>query len=432
MNNKGKFFMFGLIFLIVLSISAVSASENITSLNQTSDVDDVQLDDSDALSDGDDEWQEDNPVECKIIAKDYTANYGSGKQLCVKVEDLDGNVVEDVKVKIKYYRKNTDYEYTDCDGKAYFSVGENVGKHTAYLSIDDNHYTAKRVKITINILKTPVKVSVKRMTVPSNTYFKLKATIRDKYGYLVDKGNVKFTINGKTYNSKVKKGVATVKVKLPKIAIFTYKAAFSSKNYKSKSAYSKVVSKDIYKWHTYTFGNYKFIVNKYQYDRIQYVLKHKHDGTLKYYADFNIKTGKYHTYKIPIYKKVKVAKTKWVYKNVLVGEDFYYDGGYDSYSYSDSYYYNNGWTYIGNYYTSNSDYSHTKYYNKYKKKVAYYDTEEVLSHYKTVTAPIVARVTTYEGINSGNYLNYPQVQFIAMYGKNSWDWKYLTGHMMIK
>ena len=115
---------------------------------------------------------------------------------------------------------------------------------------------------------------------------------------------------------------------------YTYKATFSSKNYKTKAASSKVVVKKVY--YIKKCG-YTFKLSEAQYNRIQYVKNHKYARHLSKYADFKVKTNKYH------------------------------DG-----------------------------------------------------------MPVYAVVTTWYGIMSGHYYNYPQVQFITMPGTNPWD--YLTDH----
>lgn len=336
LNLKNKFFIFSLIFLVFICISAVSAAENTTNDNVIAEYDDYL--DYDFL----DEDYNDEPQKAVITASDYSSYYDSGKLLPVKVKDSNGNPLRGVNVKIKFYDGSMSYDSTDSNGKAYLFISQNVGTHKATISIDDDNYKASAIKINVKITKAPVKMTAVKATSTTNTYATLKVNVWEIDGYDVDEGQVKFSVNGKTYSAKVYDGVAVKKVKLTSAKTYTYKATFTSPNYKSKTVSSKVVVKKAPKLHYYKKGGFSFKVSDSQYKKIQYVKNHKHSSYLTTYADFKVRADQ-------------------------------------------------------NYYGS----------------------------------PVYAVVTTWSGIQNGRNLNYPQVQFVVMYGPDTWDWDYLTGHYKI-
>lgn len=325
MISKRKL-IFGLMILIFLSISTVSASENMTD------------DDLGEIWDYDDYYDEEDTYDQAVVsASNYNSIYNSDKQIAVQVKDDYGNPLENVEVAISYDTGRFDSDYTGYNGRAYFNVYENVGSHKANVFINDDSYESNTVMINVKVTKAPVKLIASKITSKTNKYTTLKVTVKDKFGYKVNQGTVKFKINGKTYSVKVKNGAATKKIKLTKAKTYNYKASFSAKNYISKSASSKVIVKKPAKTYLYKKGKYSFRVSVSQQKKIKYVKNHKYAKHLSTYANFKVKTGKY----------------------------------------------NNG-------------------------------------------MPVYAIVTTWSGIMSGHYYNYPQVQFVTMYGPNTWDWNYLT------
>lgn len=328
MNLKNKFFIICLMFLVLISISVVSAAENAT---------DIVSNDENAM----DVYQDsdEGPQEVMIVAKDYNSYYDSGKALVVRVMDYDGDVVDDVDVNIRYSSKNVDYECSDDDGKCYFYVDENVGSQRAKIFLDDYRYTVAPLIIKVKVTKAPVKFAVSKVTSKTNKYATLKAVVKDKWGNKINQGSVKFKINGNKYKVKVKNGVATKKIKLKKAKTYYYSAVFSAKNYDTKKASSKVIVKQAKKTYTYKKGKFSFKVSESQYKKIKYVKNHKHQKNLPTYANFKVKTNQ-------------------------------------------------------------------KYYGE----------------------TVYAVVTTWSGIRNGQYLHYPQVQFVVMYGEDTWEWDYLTAH----
>lgn len=328
MNRKGIFLLV-LVFLVFIGISAVSANEN------TTDV--VTAEDG-----GQDVLEKSNDKKAVIHANDYSSYYGSGKKITVKVNDNHGKPLKNVRVAIVFNTGTHGFKHTDRNGKVYFNVKQNAGYHKANIYLKDSFYVCDDVDIGVKVTKAPVKLSVSKIKSKTNKYTTLKAVVKNKKGSKVTQGIVKFKINGKTYSAKVKKGVAAKKIKLKKAKTYTYKAVFSAKNYKSKSASSKVIVKKHIKRYYYKKGGYSFGVSKKQQRKILYVKKHQHSRSLSTYANFKVKTGQ-HYYGMPVY----------------------------------------------------------------------------------------AVVTTWSGIQYGRYYHYPQVQFVVMYGKNTWDWDYLTVHYKI-
>lgn len=354
MKFKMKMYVICMIFLALFCVAAVSANENATdeiALDNSDElaVDEIATDNSNKLTADENSDEilavEDNaekltatakPVKAKIYAKSFTTHFDSTKSLKVQVKDKAGKPLRDVYVKVKF-SKSTHYGYTNSKGNYYTLVPETAGNHKATISLDDRGYTAKAIRINVKITKAPVKIAAKRIKTDSASKFKLMAVVKDKYGYLIDAGFVKFKINGKTYKVKVNNGVAVKKLKIKNAKTYTYKATFSSKNYKTKSASSKVTVKKVY---VLKKAGIAFKISKSQYNAIQYVKNHKYASHLSKNANFYVKT-KYYYYGLPVY----------------------------------------------------------------------------------------AIVTTWSGIQNGHYYNYPQVQFVSVYGGYIED--YITGHYKI-
>lgn len=90
--------------------------------------------------------------------------------------------------------------------------------------------------------------------------------------------------------------------------------------------------------------------------------------------------------KVPIYKNKKIKTKQWVYKNVLYSEYWYDDWSGSTWEeYDTSKYWNNGWEWYGSFSRENSDYTHIKYYEKFKKYTTVTKTKKVKTgKYKTV------------------------------------------------
>ena len=267
---------------------------------------------------------------------------------------------------------------------------------------------------------------VKIKTVNSRTltaeYALLKAYVEHYDGNIVDFGSVKFAVNGKVHVVKVYAGVAKKKIKLSKPGVYKCKAKFYSKYYSSKTSISKItVKRPVYK-----VGKYVFVLSDKQYKLVKYVKNHRHTKNIKTYYPFLVNTNKNYIYKKPIYEYKQVTKTKWVYKNVLIGESYIYDEVTDNNYYSDQYYWNHGWQWYGSFSTHNSDYSYTQDYNKFKKKVTYTTTEKVKVGETRTKLPVKVLFRTYCTVSNYEWTTFPTVQFVVAPTKNPEDWIFLT------
>ena len=121
MRNKNMIMIIGLLFLVLLSVSFVSANENVTEITQNNDeniIDEAIADNIEANPTNEDIQQTneiigatENQYNAIISAEDFTATYNSGKSINVKVKDLNGNPIEYAIVKIVYSKsKNEDMD----------------------------------------------------------------------------------------------------------------------------------------------------------------------------------------------------------------------------------------------------------------------------------------------------------------------------------
>ncbi len=240
-SMKRKLIILALMFFVILSVSAVSASDNVT--------------DEEILTD-------DGDYDAEIInAEDYTAEYESNNQLRFDLISYDG-VYGDVRfdmvdnntgksIGVAYY-----LEDEDC---GYGFVEKGVGKYCVTLKalgFSDTPYKIKPVTFNVKIIKAPVKLTAKKWVTTTKEYATLKVIVKNKYNCKISEGTVKFSINGKTYDAKVNNGVATKKIKLSKAKTYTYRATFTSKNYKSKTVSSKIYVKKAKKYYSFKANKY--------------------------------------------------------------------------------------------------------------------------------------------------------------------------------
>ena len=250
------------------------------------------------------------------------------------------------------------YPYTGISGKVSTSkvvVKQSIAKVTA-------------IKCKTNVVK----------------YATLKAIVKKGKGIPIDEGYVKFYIKGKTFNAKVNNGVAVKKIRLSKKNTYTYKARFVSGYYKSKVSSSKIVVTNV----MFKKGKFVFGLTANQYKRLSYALKHKHGKRIN--LRIIAKTNQYYNYKKPIYSTNYIQKTKWVYTYRLASESWWNEWGSEWENYNPAT--PNGYTWCGSIYKSGDGWSKTYY--KYKKKVTYEDSEEVIVDYVTKRCPVYACISS--------------------------------------
>lgn len=182
-----------------------------------------------------------------ITSSDYSAYYNSGKTMTAKLTDqITGKPLNGVDVKVVFTKgkSTTTKTYTtNSNGLITITPPSAVGTYSVTISSATPHVTATTIKKTATVKKAPVKVKAYKVSEYKGFKITLKAKVTSQ-GKKVNEGTVKFKINGKTYKAKVKKGVATKKIKLKKVKKYTYTAKFTSSNYKSpKAAKSKATIK---------------------------------------------------------------------------------------------------------------------------------------------------------------------------------------------
>lgn len=137
--------------------------------------------------------------------------------------------------------------------------------------------------------------------------------------------------------------------------------------------------------HTFKAGKYKGTISDSKYNSLK---KKAKKGKA---VEYTFKTDQYKTYKEPKYKTVK--KKVWKYKTVVSSEDWW-SSDWSDYT-TDDYntytkYTNKGWTWYGSYYKTFNNGHHTKYYDKFKKKVT--KKVKVKNGYKKVKKPVYMTV----------------------------------------
>ena len=138
------------------------------------------------------------------------------------------------------------YEVNVVNGIATQKIKLNAGHYTCTVKFDSANSYYSEPTTTFNIVINQANsgsLKLNKWISTTKSYATLKATVKDSKGNNINEGTVSFLINGKSYKVNVKNGVATKKVKLTSAKTYSYKAIFTSKNYNSKTATSKVYVK---------------------------------------------------------------------------------------------------------------------------------------------------------------------------------------------
>ena len=150
MNRRNKLFIFGLILLVLFTVSSASASENVT---------DVVLDD-DNLVDGLDvvvDGKKDVSVEydAKLSAKDVNEQYDFyGNVIKVALKDSKGKLIKNQNVKVIWDGKLSENSYDEDGGKYYFDASvRGAGNHKVKIMLVDSSYSAKPIVINVKLNK---------------------------------------------------------------------------------------------------------------------------------------------------------------------------------------------------------------------------------------------------------------------------------------
>lgn len=354
-----------------------------------------------------------------ITVPNYSSYYKSGKTINIKTVYSSDYAPLSMKLKLVFKKTGasakTYYVTTNSKGIAKFKVNLGAGTYKLTVTSANSSFPSNKESATVKISKMPLKI-----TVPNySSYYKsgkklaikvinnkTKKGISVKLKFVYKKAKAKAKTYYVTTNSK---GVA--KIKIP-VGIGKYKLTVtpSSSSFKSNKVSKKV---NVNRYVIFKAGKYR---GKLTYKQVIALKKAKAKGEDLW---IEVKTGKYYIYKKPIYKTVKVKKTKWVYKHVLSSEDFWSDdyNDYTTYDYSLDKYWKNGWTWYGSYYKTYNNGHHTKYYSKFKKKVKYWDTKYVKTgKYKKGKDKIYMTVST----NCGKGL-YPKGDLIEVWSSVYWE-----------
>lgn len=227
-----------LIFMMLLCIGAVSASDNstdnIVSVDSESDVVSLDDDSESKLADG---YGYDEYEKAILKPTELSTTYNSGETFKVKaVSAYDKSItLEDVKLKIRVYTKNNYkvfYAFTDYEGIATFDVSDmvNVGTHKVQVSSADQYTKSSNVNSKIIIKKANTKVSAPKVTANYKKSKTFKITIKNKAnGEVVENVKISVKVGNKKYTLKTNDyGVASFNTKNLKTG--THKVTIKSKN----------------------------------------------------------------------------------------------------------------------------------------------------------------------------------------------------------
>lgn len=242
MFDYKKLYVLLLLVTIVMSISVVSANENLTgdnanSLSSINEVPIINNDDKtnseiaidsnqsnsmvlDGNSSNEDEVEPQVPN--KLSSKDIKSSYGTKTKFTLKVLDKSGNPISGQGVTFKIGKKvyNT---HTDAKGVATLNLNYNSGKYTIYYSVGKlsgkNTYTVVN-KVTLTVLKwgnkgDVSKIKLLKKNMPNNKWVKKAVEATKKGNPLLKfeggKGKVVFLTAG-VHGNELSSQVAAMKM----------------------------------------------------------------------------------------------------------------------------------------------------------------------------------------------------------------------------
>ena len=150
-------------------------------------------------------------------------------------------------VKVKFNGKTYTCHIKNGKGILTFKSLSKFKKYSCSIIYAGNiNYKPSSDKFVITVVKSDSDIYVDSMNnIKPLSKITVKAKVTFGYGAKVKSGVVKFKINGKTFNAKIKKGIAKVTLKSPKkVKTYTCKAIFlGNKNIKSSSTKFKITVK---------------------------------------------------------------------------------------------------------------------------------------------------------------------------------------------
>ena len=248
MNRRNKLFIFGLILLVLFTVSSASASENVTDVVSDDDstvvkVDDKLEDSGYDLNDEDDEWYdiEDDWSKIKASVNNYKKNYNYGDFVEIKITN-GGEPLKNEEIDVEFEGKAEIFPFwgtTNSKGIFKFKLEDmSPGNYKIHVFIEDTDFYMDN---TLKMNKYDVKITALNCKGTTDSSI-LKAIVKDKNGKRVDFGSVKFKIDGKVYGAKVINGIAKKKIKLINAKTYTYNV-YPYTHLVGKTSSSKIVVK---------------------------------------------------------------------------------------------------------------------------------------------------------------------------------------------
>ena len=197
----------------------VGVEKTIDEVMSVNDVDEVGK----IINYKDDEVMDTEKSKTYIDAENIRTTYGSSKNIIVTLKDDNGILIIGKTLSVKLNGKTYSYK-TNSNGQFSVKIPTNLVPKTYVASIKfagDNTYAAASKNVQVVVEKIITKIKVKSITGNAGKKVKLTATVKDNFGNNVKRCTVSFKVGGKKYNAKTNsKGIATVKVKVPKSKIF--------------------------------------------------------------------------------------------------------------------------------------------------------------------------------------------------------------------
>ena len=426
MNHKKKLFVFCLILIVLFTVSATSASGNVTNVISNDDsmkiVDDDKLADSgyelNAKQNSGDDWSK-----IKVFVNNYKKSYTYEDMFEINITN-NGEALDDKRIDVELEGDAEVVPFwgtTNSKGIFKFKLEDmSLGNYKIHVFIEDtDFYMANTLKIN----KYDVKISALNCKGTTDSSI-LKAIVKYKNGKRVDFGSVRFKIDGKIYGAKVIEGVAKKKIKLVNAKTYNYKV-YPCSPLVGKTSSSKIVVKQSVAKVTTKNGKtnvvkpliLKAIVKKSNGKSInEGYVKFKINGkTFK----VNVKNGVakkkiilskantyYYTAKfVSKYYKSEPTTSKVVVKNVIVKKGKYVFG------------------------LTAPQYKKIKYIKNHRHAgypIDLYFKVRTNQYYNN-QLPIYVFFYGYCGRLNGELTNLVRYQYIAMPNKNPHDWIYISG-----
>ena len=191
-----------------------------------------------------------------IIADDITTSYGNSKNMVITLKDSQNKLLFGKKVSVKLNGK-TYSRVTDSYGQISVKIPNNLVPKTYVASVSfagDDYYVSSSESVKVIVEKATTKISVKSVTGNSGKKVKLTAKVTDNLRNNIKKFKVTFMVNGKKYYAKTNsKGIATVKVKVPKSKLVKVSSKTKNKIVTRTANYKK-----LYKCTASIGGNEKY------------------------------------------------------------------------------------------------------------------------------------------------------------------------------